>query len=463
MQPTFEQVFLAIAIKQKLMTSTQAQALLAMLKEGTPDEVKEIAVKSGVPQEQADAIAQYASKLVEKYQNEADQKLVAAPAPKPTQPAGSNEVVPGYKFMKKLGVGGTATVFLAESAKYAPQVAVKILHPKKAADEKQKERFLREARLLTEFGHPNIVKGYDYGVHNNLHYFAMEYVNGVTVQDMLDKSGAIEESRALEIIVEVARGLDYMHSKGYVHKDIKPGNIMITSDGRVKLCDLGFANVMTTGPDVDRMAETDKEMQAQQPADDELTVGTVQFMSPEQAQGKRDLDIRSDIYSLGATLFYMVMGELPFKGETDMDLMAAHVLEELDSAGIKDRNISAHMHYFIERMMSKDRDLRYATANAMISDITQQIEGFQRVQKAKRVIRADTATLRKGGILSSTQSMQPPPPAPVKPPETPAATPEAKKDDTVYRTARSLPKARPSTRFSALNDLRDKFRRKPKR
>jgi serine/threonine protein kinase len=461
MQPTFEQLFFAIAIKQKLLTASQAQALIALIQQGTPEEIKELAVKAGVASDVADQIAVHAQKLVDKYAAEVDAKRTAPlPAVKSDKPSNPQEVIPGYRFVKKLGVGGTATVFLADTDKEFKKAAVKILHPKKAADEKQRERFMREARLLTDFGHPNIVKGYEYGTHNNLYFFSMEVIDGMTVQEMLDKSGAIEETKALEIIVDVARGLDYMHAKGYVHKDVKPGNIMLTRDGHVKLCDLGFAQPMyRTEPEkVDRLAETDTTTPAV-PADDDLTVGTVQFMSPEQAQGKRDLDVRSDIYSLGATLFYMVMGELPFKGETDMDLMAKHVMEELDSAAIKDRQISQHMHYFIERMMSKDRDLRYPTPGAMIDDITQQIEGFKRVQNAKRMTRQDTSVLRKPSVLKSGDTQD------VKPMATPPAEPEVKpaQEDTVLRTAKTLRSRPPGARFSALSELRDKFRRKPKR
>lgn len=464
MPATFEQIFFALAIRQKLMTSPQAQALIALMKEGTPEEVKALAVKAGLKPDAVEAMGQQAQKLVEKFAAEKDAKLTELPAPSaaPAKPASPQEVIPGYKFMSKLGVGGTATVFLAETPK--GKCAVKILHPKKAAEPKQRERFMREARLLTEFDHPNIVKGRDFGTHNALFFFAMEYIEGVTVQEMLDKSGAIEQTRALEIIVDVARGLDYVHAKGYVHKDIKPGNIMITRDGRVKLCDLGFANTMIkSNPEtsVDRLAETDADLPAQ--PDEELTVGTVQFMSPEQAQGKRDLDVRSDIYSLGATLFYMVMGELPFKGETDVEQMAAHVMEELDSAGIKDKHISQHMHYFIERMMSKDRDLRYATPAALIEDITQQIEGFKRVQNAQRSVRHDSATLRKTSMLKTGEADKPAKPPEKAKEETPSP-PAPAPHPPVLPAPRSLTRpAAPPKRFSALGDLRDKYRKKPKR
>lgn len=359
MSASYEQIFLAIALKSNLITKERAVEALGALKaaqdQGLATTVEEIVLGKGFMAEDQVRMCRDSAKRFQEGQQGQPQ------AQKPQ----SNEVIPGYQIVGKLGVGGTATVFLARDRENR-QVALKILHPVKAKDEKQLERFNREARLLCEFEHPNLVKGYRHGVHNALNWFAMEYIDGVSVQDLVDKDTRISESRALEIILEAARALEYIESKGYVHKDIKPANIMITRDRRVKLCDLGFAEALWSIP-----GENEEE---------EYTVGTVEFMSPEQAQGKRDLDIRSDIYALGATLYYMVLGKLPFEGTNDLEVMAKHVLEELNSAEIKNRRISRHMHYFIERMMSKDKELRYPSPSELVRDITEQIEGFKALQ-----------------------------------------------------------------------------------
>jgi serine/threonine-protein kinase len=243
----------------------------------------------------------------------------------------------------------------------ARKVALKIIHPSLAKDEKAVRRFQREAGLLCSFDHPNLVKGYAQGMMGPLSYLVMEYLDGESVQEVLDRQKHLSEAQALEIILETAKAIDHMQSRGIIHRDIKPGNIFLSRDGSVKVLDLGFA----------------QELQGGEAGEAETTSGTVQYMSPEQARGQLDLDVRADIYSLGATLYHMVMGETPFSGSDSVEVMAKQVMEALSSAGMKNKRISKHMHYFIERMMSKDKDLRYATPRELVDDITQQIEGFK--------------------------------------------------------------------------------------
>jgi serine/threonine-protein kinase len=281
--------------------------------------------------------------------------------PAAAKPAGPNEPIPGIRISGKLGVGGTATVFLADDVQNNRKVALKIIHPSLARDEKAVRRFQREAGLLCSFDHPNLVKGYSQGLMGPLSYLVMEYLDGESVQEVLDRQKHLSEAQALEIILETAKAIDHMQSRGIIHRDIKPGNIFLSREGNVKVLDLGFAQELSGG----------------EAGEEETTSGTVQYMSPEQARGQRDLDVRADIYSLGATLYHMVMGELPFSGGDSLEVMAKQVMEALNSSEIKNRRLSKHMHYFIERMMSKDKDLRYATPRELVEDITQQIEGFK--------------------------------------------------------------------------------------
>ncbi len=280
------------------------------------------------------------------------------PAPVPSCP------IPGIRILGKLGVGGTATVFLAEDVRNRRKAALKIIHPTLAKDPKQLGRFQREAQLLVEFDHPSIVKGYASGMMGPLAYFLMEHLEGETAEEALEREKRFSESRALEVIQETAKAIDYLQSKGILHRDIKPGNIMILRDGRMKVMDLGFAQDMAAGAE----------------GEEETTSGTASYMSPEQARGRRDLDVRADIYSLGATLYHMVMGELPFSGDDSLEVMARHVMDDLNSGGMKNRSVSTHMHYFIERMMSKEKELRYASPAELIRDITERIEGFQSLE-----------------------------------------------------------------------------------
>jgi serine/threonine-protein kinase len=375
---TYETVFLAIASKNRFLTHEDAAQCLVEFRErtaaGAGCTIEEIVAGRGLlTGEQIRILGEAARKVTTR-------RAAAAPAPEPpAAPRDPQEPIPGIRVAGKLGVGGTATVFLAEEAATRRRVALKVLHPSLARDEKAVRRFRREAELLVEFEHPNLVKGHAQGLMGPLPYLVMELLEGETAQEALDREKRFAEARALEIILEAAQAIDYIQSRGYVHRDIKPGNIFLCKDGRVKVLDLGFAQPMGDGS----------------AGDEETTSGTVQYMSPEQARGQGDLDVRADIYSLGATLYHMVMGELPFTGADSLEIMAKQVMEALNSSEIKNRRLSRHMHYFIERMMSKDKDLRYSTPRELADDIREQIEGFRSLEY--RPDGQDTAVGRRMG------------------------------------------------------------------
>ncbi|HLY12555.1 MAG TPA: serine/threonine-protein kinase [Planctomycetota bacterium] len=453
--PNFEMTFMAIASKNGFLTHEEAAEVLTEFNdqaEGAPRRtIEEIVLAHGLlTVEQVRVIATGAKKILGLQTGAGP----AAAAPAPTPPPGAknpgtqripvpppaagggkpspNEPIPGIRIIGKLGVGGTATVFLADDLRNTRKVALKIMHPSLAKDEKAVRRFQREASLLVSFDHANLVKGYSQGTMGPLPYLVMECLEGESAQDTLDREKSFPEARSLEIIQEAAKAIDYMQSKKIIHRDIKPGNIYLLKDGKVKVIDLGFAQEMGT-------AATGEE---------ETTSGTVQYMSPEQARGSADLDVRADIYSLGATLYHMVMGETPFSGTDSVEVMAKQVMEALSSSGMKNKRISKHMHYFIERMMSKDKDLRYSTPRELADDINEQIDGFRSLEyrpdekdgQDSTVMRlmnrpSDTGRIERPG----TRRMQPTPPT----------------------TRRVQPPPGPNTRrIATLDDLKKRLKKK---
>jgi serine/threonine protein kinase len=449
--PNFEMTFMAIASKNGFLTHEEAAEALAEFNnqaDAAPRRtIEEIVLAHGLlTAEQVRVISSGAKKILgiqtgttpalppnagaapSAPKNAGTQRIpVPSSTPPPAPPPGKpnpNEPIPGIRISGKLGVGGTATVFLADDLKNNRKVALKIMHPSLAKDEKAVRRFQREASLLVSFDHPNLVKGYAQGTMGPLPYLVMECLDGESAQETLDREKSFPEARSLEVIQEAAKAIDYMQSKKIIHRDIKPGNIYLLKDGSVKVIDLGFAQEMGT-------AVTGEE---------ETTSGTVQYMSPEQARGQLDLDVRADIYSLGATLYHMVMGETPFSGTDSVEVMAKQVMEALSSSGMKNKRISKHMHYFIERMMSKDKDLRYSTPRELVDDINEQIDGFRSLEyrpderegQDSTVMRlmnrpSDTGRIERPG----TRRMQPTPPTTrrIQPPPGPTTRRIATLDD----------------------------------
>ena len=309
------------------------------------------------------------------------QKLEKLPA------EGNPAFIPGYRITRRLGKGGMAIVFEAESDKFEDPVALKVLQPQHNHSALEVRRFQREAQLLCKFDHDNIVAGLDPGEDAGCPWFAMEKVVGESVQDILDREKTLTEDRALYVIVGAARAMHYCQQQGILHRDIKPENIMVTAEGRIVLCDLGFAKPIDGSvDDIDEGTDT--------------TCGTVQYISPEQARGGSDVDIRSDIYSLGATLWHLVVGSVPFKGNESMEVMAKHVLEELENPAALSANVTTHLQYFLMKMMAKDREIRYQSPAELVDDIESQILG-----KKSMVFNPDAAPTSADDLFEAPQAV----------------------------------------------------------
>ena len=228
MNRTYEQVFLAIAVRNGMMKPEEAQACLAEYTSPDRDvgSIEEIVRAHGTLTDKQISLLQAGVK-----------KVLSSEGGSENRPAenssGGSDPIPGYRIVRKIGVGGTATIFLGEKVEGAgEQVVLKIMHPSLVKDALAKERFLREARLLVEFEHANLVKGYAYGTNGPFHWMAMEFLEGESVQDILDRENRLSEARALEVILSAAQALDYLQEQEILHRDIKPENVLLDCYGK---------------------------------------------------------------------------------------------------------------------------------------------------------------------------------------------------------------------------------------
>lgn len=262
------------------------------------------------------------------------------------------KLLPGLRLERLVATGGMGRVYKGVDEQTRMDVAVKILHPRLARRPAALAEFSAEAELLVRLEHPGIVKGFYLHEHEGLHYLVMEWVKGSSAAEELEAKGRFEEHHALAVVVEAARALSYLHGEGLVHRDVKPANILLGPKGVVKLCDLGLAVRAGDGAG-------------------ESTAGTRAYLAPEQARGQ-ELDTRADIYALGATLYHLVVGSLPFGESADDEELAQRLLDELRSPALKALGISQRMHYFIQKMMALDPAIRYQSPAALALDVTTQ-------------------------------------------------------------------------------------------
>ena len=292
--------------------------------------------------------------------------------------------IPGYQIMEKLGAGAMATVYKARQLSLDRVVAIKVL-PKKYSNNTQFiERFYAEGKAAAKLNHPHIVQAIDVGKAGETHYFVMEFVEGETVFEHMTEHGCYSEERALEIALEVGRALRHAHKAGFIHRDIKPKNIMLTLDGVTKLADMGLARAVS-----DREAAE---------AEAGKAFGTPYYISPEQIRGELDVDLRADIYGLGATLYHMVTGKVPFDGPNPSAVMHKHLKAELVPPDHINDKLTTGISEVIEVAMAKDRDKRYHATADLIEDLGAVAQGEPPLQARKMFDLASLSALDKKAV-----------------------------------------------------------------
>jgi serine/threonine-protein kinase len=262
-----------------------------------------------------------------------------------------------YKVIRKLGAGGMANVYLAEDQELGRRVAIKILNDRHANDEQFVERFRREAKNAAALSHPNVVAIYDRGDAEGTYYIAMEYLDGRSLKELIISRGPAPVNVAIEYARQILSALRVAHRHGIVHRDIKPHNVLVDSEGRVKVTDFGIARAGTS-----QMTEAGS------------IVGTAQYLSPEQARGS-GVDQRSDLYSLGIVLYELLTGTVPFNGDTPVEIAMKHLSQTPDPPSVTRPDLPREIDLVVTRALAKDPDDRYQSAEEMDADLDRVARG----------------------------------------------------------------------------------------
>lgn len=255
-----------------------------------------------------------------------------------------------YEIVNKIGTGGMSDVYKAKDHTLGRFVAIKVLKPEFSEDVNFVTKFRTEAQSAAGLEHPNIVNIYDVGSENGMHYIVMEYVEGITLKTYIEKKGQLTFKEAVSIAIQVGRGIEAAHNKGIIHRDIKPQNIIISTEGKVKVTDFGIARAATSNT-----ISSD-------------VMGSVHYASPEQARNGF-VDGKSDIYSLGIVMYEMVTGRVPFDGDTTVAVAIQHLQEEIVPPSAYAPNLPISMEKIILKCTQKNPDRRYESMTALLADL----------------------------------------------------------------------------------------------
>ena len=292
--------------------------------------------------------------------------------------------IPEYRVLEKLGQGGMADVYLGIQEKLQRQVAIKVMIPLLFRDEQFSKRFIKEAQTAAQLNHPNIITIHDVGETGDSYYIVMEYLEE-SLSERLKQHGFLPPREALEVIRMIACALDYAHTKGFIHRDIKPDNIMFRADGTVVLVDFGIARAMDSTTQLTRTG---------------MSIGTPHYMSPEQCKGEK-IDGRSDIYSLGVQFYEIITGKVPYNAENTAGIIIKHIQEPVPR--LPDR--LNRYQPLLDKMMAKERDKRFKDGEELIQFIDGLISTRELVSPPTTMPESVTVTLEEPTIPTSVPSI----------------------------------------------------------
>ncbi len=307
--------------------------------------------------------------------------------------------VGAYQITEKIGSGGMATVFKARQPRLDRDVAIKVMHQNISQDTNFLARFEREARIVASLDHPNIVPIYDYDEHQGQPYLVMKYVKGYTLKDIL-RAEPIETTDILRVLTAVGSALEFAHKRGVLHRDIKPSNIIIDERGDAYLMDFGLARIAQSG---------ESTMSA------DVMLGTPHYISPEQAQGNKDLDARTDVYSLGIVLYEMLTGRVPFVGDTSYAIIHAQITETPPPPRTINPTITPAVEAVVLKALSKSRDDRYSSPTELVNAFRDALAMGDALPQFKNT--NDHSQRATPPNVKARPNTPPPPPVPPTPPK----------------------------------------------
>ena len=259
-----------------------------------------------------------------------------------------------YKLLDRIGLGGMGQVFLAEHGMMKKRVALKVLPPDRSQNQFARERFVREARTTGQLEHPNLIKAYDLDSDNDVHFLVLEYVDGICFQDLVVRNGPLDAHRAAYYLWQAASGLAYLSGKGLVHRDIKPANIIVDRVGAVKILDLGLVREEEGGDDLTKR-------------EDVKFLGTADYLAPEQMANCSTVDVRADLYALGATGYFLLTGKSPYGGTTIAEKLIAAQTSEARAAHLVNPTVPLELSVIITKLMAKKVADRYQTPEELLA------------------------------------------------------------------------------------------------